>query len=259
MSDEKDWQEWRAKRAEGLSSEHGWLSVVGLEWLSDQAAEASISGFPGRWSRDGKVVTARFTESDDVLRGGEPISGTVELDLSAGDDKSLTHGSVLADVIARGTKAGVRYRDSQSQRRRDFEAVPCFEFDPAWQIPAHFTAEPPRQVSLQTVDPEIQEDGTIVGHVDFELAGQRYSLPAFVDPERPHLNFHDETNGDSTAPWRFVMVEVDQDGDATIDFNFAMNYPFAFLPGGCTCPKPLPEARLNVAITAGERRPEEVQ
>ncbi|WP_197553069.1 DUF1684 domain-containing protein [Trueperella pecoris] len=40
-----------------------------------------------------------------------------------------------------------------------------------------------------------------------------------------------------------------------IDFNYALNFPAAFTPYG-TCPRPLPDNRIPLAVEAGERRPE---
>ncbi|GEM_PF-2402814 len=259
--DDEQWQQWRAERAAGLASEHGWLSVVGRDWLAQDQQPTSISGFPGLWSAHGKVVTAHFSAADDVQRDGQPVVGDVSLDLSAGDDSSLTHRTVRAEVISRDAFVGVRYRDSAAPRRLIFDGVPCFEFDPAWIVAAQFSARPPRRVTLQTIDPQVNEQADIVGVIEFELAEQCHQLDVFGDLQRPFLNFHDQTNGQTTADWRFVMIDIldAETGRASIDFNRAMNFPFAFLPGGCTCPKPLSEARLNVAITAGERRPEEVQ
>ncbi|QTG75440.1 DUF1684 domain-containing protein [Trueperella pecoris] len=42
-----------------------------------------------------------------------------------------------------------------------------------------------------------------------------------------------------------------------IDFNYALNFPAAFTPYG-TCPRPLPDNRIPLAVEAGERRPEPV-
>lgn len=255
---QEQWQQWRAERAAGLASEHGWLSVVGRDWLDDGAQPVKISGFPGLWSAQGKIVSAHFEAADDVYRDGEPVAGQVVMDLSEGDDSSLTSGTVRAEVLSRDALVGVRYRDSAAVRRKAFDIVPCFDFDPAWIVDAQFSPRPARQVSLATVDPDVHEQATVVGVVDFEVAGSSHQLEVFGDPQRPFLNFYDLTNGQTTADWRFVMIDLvdPESGQAKIDFNRAMNFPFAFLPGGCTCPKPLPEAHLDVEVTAGERCPE---
>ncbi len=69
------------------------------------------------------------------------------------------------------------------------------------------------------------------------------------------LSFHDETNDDETATWRTVVTGAVQ-GDRTVvvDFNRAINLPFAFTPYG-TCPAPIIGNHLALPVTAGEKRP----
>jgi len=48
--------------------------------------------------------------------------------------------------------------------------------------------------------------------------------------------FRDTTNGIEIAPWRAVTTSVSEEaGRVTIDFNRAVNFPFAFSDFG-TCP-----------------------
>lgn len=253
------WQAWRAGRIKQLATEHGWLSVVGLDWLNTPDVEAiphPIGGFPGLWQGDGLSVRAQFSADDDVLQDGKPISGEVVVDLRQGDDFSLTHGSVRAEVLARGGLVGVRYRDSSSPLRTKFDVVPAFDYDPAWVIDASYRRlAQPVVVPVATADPLVTETETMTGVLSFELAGQHYQLRTSGEDANATLIFHDLTNGVSTALWRFVVARVFPHGGASIDFNRAMNFPFAFTPGACTCTQPLVEASLNVAVEAGERRP----
>jgi uncharacterized protein (DUF1684 family) len=70
------------------------------------------------------------------------------------------------------------------------------------------------------------------------------------------LLFHDATNDVTSAPWRTVVTEApDPEGNLVVDFNRAVNLPFAFSDHG-TCPAPVSGNRIAVAVTAGEKRPE---
>ncbi|GAA2796830.1 DUF1684 domain-containing protein [Kribbella solani] len=71
---------------------------------------------------------------------------------------------------------------------------------------------------------------------------------------RLNLSFHDRTNGAETAPWRTVTTgPVARDGSVSIDFNRAINLPFAFTAYG-TCPAPVPGNRIDLPVTAGEKK-----
>ncbi|MEU4391438.1 DUF1684 domain-containing protein [Kribbella sp. NPDC023855] len=68
------------------------------------------------------------------------------------------------------------------------------------------------------------------------------------------LSFHDETNGDETAAWRAVITgRVQGDRTVVVDFNWAINLPFAFTPFG-TCPAPIIGNHLPLPVTAGEKK-----
>ena len=71
---------------------------------------------------------------------------------------------------------------------------------------------------------------------------------------RLFLVFGDETNGETTYEGgRFLYVDLPNEmGQTVIDFNRAYNPPCAFSPYS-TCPQPLRQNRLALAVTAGER------
>ena len=61
-------QDWRDQRNQRLSSEDGWLTLVGLEWLqegenrvgADAGSDARIPGGPAHWGTvtvDGDLIT----------------------------------------------------------------------------------------------------------------------------------------------------------------------------------------------------------
>ena len=58
-----------------------------------------------------------------------------------------------------------------------------------------------------------------------------------------------------TAPWRVVSTSIPTEtGALVVDFNRTVNLPFAFTEYG-TCPAPVPENTLPLAVTAGELAP----
>jgi uncharacterized protein (DUF1684 family) len=78
-------------------------------------------------------------------------------------------------------------------------------------------------------------------------------LEPVLDEGELFFIFRDGTTGKSTYPaGRFLYTDVAKNGKVTIDFNRAYNPPCAFTPYA-TCPLPIPQNRLKVAIEAGER------
>ena len=62
---------------------------------------------------------------------------------------------------------------------------------------------------------------------------------------------------DTYQAGRYMRVPLaDEDGWTTIDFNRAYNPPCVF-SAFSVCALPPPENRLRLAVTAGERRPDE--
>jgi uncharacterized protein len=69
------------------------------------------------------------------------------------------------------------------------------------------------------------------------------------------LHFRDATNGTTTySGGRSLLVPAPEGEIAIVDFNRAANLPCAFTPFA-TCPVPLPQNRLSIAIQAGEQLP----
>jgi hypothetical protein len=66
--------------------------------------------------------------------------------------------------------------------------------------------------------------------------------------------FGDETNTRETyGGGRFLLIEKpDQNGEAWLDFNMAVNPPCVFSPYA-TCPLPPESNRLPLRVTAGEK------
>jgi uncharacterized protein len=66
----------------------------------------------------------------------------------------------------------------------------------------------------------------------------------------------DRTSGhDTYAASRFLYAApAGRDGTTVVDFNKAYNPPCAFTAFS-TCPMPPPENRLDLAVTAGEKKP----
>ncbi len=163
---------WKARRVAALKADDGWLTVVGLFWLSEganrvgSAADAAVV-LPGK-TVPGNVGTIRLAGGKvsfepatgaDVRIAGEPAHKGDILSDAAGGPTMLSIGSVRFYVIERDHRFAVRVKDSDSAARRDFHGIASFPTDPAWRIEARFEPyDPPRSIPIPNV----------LGHVDPE-------------------------------------------------------------------------------------------
>ena len=95
------------------------------------------------------------------------------------------------------------------------------------------------------------------GTVTFEKDGKAYTLEAVDEGDhRLFLMYADRTSGhDSYPASRYLYAEYpDAQGNTIVDFNKGYNPPCAFTDFA-TCPLPPLGNRLDLAITAGEKKP----
>ena len=264
------WKRWHISRQRDLAVPHGWLSLTHFQWLDE--SPAALPGLPGALRvqrRDGALLAAVFVDVSDGLRlaagpqAGESVHGEVTAEVpEAGSLLWLRHREVLVELVLRDGRYAVRVRDPQGPELAAFQGIPAFPVSEAWQVPATFTAfDAPRAVTVDTARDDLRQNVTAVGTVSFPLDGLQHTLTATRGPDdRLYVSFRDLTNGTKTAPWRVVTASVPagaavpDDGTVIIDFNRAVNLPFAFTEFG-TCPAPVPGNDLPLAVTAGELAP----
>ena len=264
----KEIQSWRTQRVEHLRAPHGWLSLVGLDWLKDGKNTLGSA-------RDNGIVLAKAPAQlgTITLVGGK---ATIVLDAKSGatiDAKSVREAVLLDDshdkpttvaystvsfyLVQRGDKFGLRVKDTQADTRTHFLGLDYFPIDASWRIEAKWEAyDPPREVE----EPNIlgQMDKVVVpGAAVFERGGKTYRVePVIESPGDTNLFlvFGDKTNGRETyGASRFLYTEPPKDGKVILDFNKAYNPPCAFTPYA-TCPLPTSQNRLKLRVTAGEKK-----
>lgn len=93
-----------------------------------------------------------------------------------------------------------------------------------------------------------------VGVVQITIDGDPYALTVLDDGDGgAFLAFGDETNGRTTyGGGRYVGVEIDDNGDAIVDFNRAAN-PYCVYDDEYSCPLPPAGNTIARPIEAGER------
>jgi uncharacterized protein (DUF1684 family) len=265
---EAETRAWHQKRVESLTSDDGWLTLVGLHWLKEGNNRFGSSAdnefvFPagtpariGTFTLKGGKVTLAAEPGVSLTRAGQPFTGGELRDDASGTPDVLSVGTLRFFVIRRGERIGLRVKDSKAEARKNFHGIPTWPVSAAWRIEGRF--EPtttPRKLSVPTVLGTVEEmdsPGTAV----FTVNGQEYRLDVSQEPGDSQLFivFADLTNRTETyGAGRFLYADPPKDGKVVLDFNRAYNPPCAFSPYA-TCPLPPPQNRLKLRVEAGEKR-----
>ncbi|GAB3330979.1 DUF1684 domain-containing protein [Lysobacter aestuarii] len=266
-----DQQRWRRQRVQALTTPDGWTSLVGLHWVepgphyfgSDADNGIRLGAGPAHVGmielRDGRL---RFVPDKDaaLTLDGEPLSGPVAIradDEAAGPSViGFDEGKGLITVLKRGDRHALRVKHADAATRTRFQGLDYWPADPDWQVEGRFTAHPPGTTLpvgniIGTLD-----DTPNPGVVEFERDGKTHRLEALDEGDgRLFLVFADLTSGhESYGAGRFLYANPPSaDGRVLIDFNQAYNPPCVFTPFA-TCPLPPLENRLDLAVTAGEKK-----
>jgi uncharacterized protein len=243
--------------------------VQGLFWLhegqntagSDPASEIRLpSRAPKRlgvFALTGGAVTFTADPSARVTAAGKPIETTYTFPQRGGEQAAVVSEGVSLFVIRRADRVGLRMLDPDSPARKGFQGLHYFPLDPAYRIRARFVpyeklkAVPVPNVLGQLVTMESP------GYVEFTLSGREYRLEPVYETARHDdlfFIFKDLTSRTETyEAGRFLHTPLPKDGIVYLDFNRAYNPPCAFTDFA-TCPLPVKENQLPVAIKAGELR-----
>jgi uncharacterized protein (DUF1684 family) len=264
-------ESWHAEHLARLSSEDGWLTLVGLYPLqaganrigsSDRVEVQLGSKAPPYIGTVTVAADSVFVEIADRIpvrvRGQDQASPVSRMTLAtdaAGTPTVLELGSISFFVIERGDRKYLRVKDSESQTRRSFTGIERFPVSERWRVMATLEAyDPPETISVPNVLGQATAEPS-PGCLVFELGGQTCRLAAMTGHEGSlFIVFGDQTNGNSTYDGgRFLSTAPPQpEGTVVLDFNKAINPPCAFTPYA-TCPLPPQGNVLDVAVQAGEK------
>lgn len=264
----------RAHREARLTSESGWLTLIGLHWLapgenpvgSDPALPVALDvpGVPPKACSfdlrpDGSVVLRAEAGAPVTVNGAPPTDAPLATDRSGKPDV-VAVGRVGITVLDRGGKLALRVRDPESPRRKEFRGIEYFPLDPSLRVEATFERyDAPREVEVPSAQGPAQKS-LVPGVVRFAIAGKERTLEPTVDSptdDTLFFVFGDATSGEETyGAGRFLSAAVPKAGDpkVVLDFNLAQNPPCAFTPYA-TCPLVRPNNVLPDRIEAGEKVP----
>ena len=272
-------QEWRANRRERLvrpfSGVVMWMGLWELAQgvtafgsdpaLSIVLPEEDSPRLAGTIHRSGQQIRLEPSAGSPLtIREGERLTGTTMLQSDrSGNTTNLALGSLGMRIHGEpGTdRLWLRVWDEDSEKRETFELPESYPVDTAWRFTAKFEPYPePRALRVPDVTSgtiEYQAPGELV----FRAEGGEHRLIAVRQSERSSSYFvmlWDSTaTVDTYQAGRYLSVPfADEDGWTTIDFNRAYNPPCVF-SAYSVCALPPPENRLPLAVTAGEKRPDE--
>lgn len=269
-------EQWRADRVARLTAPDGWLSLIGLEWLHagtnriGAAADNDIVLTAGpahlgtlTLAADGGMRIAVDKDAAATV-DGKPVSDAVLLDdmhAGAAGPTTVRFGGASFYVIDREGRKALRVKDPAAPSRSGFVGIDYFPIDPSWRIEADWVPfAPAHKLEIGSVIGTI-EAVDVPGKAVFQREGHTFELLPYQEEPGGELFFviADRTSGKETyGAARFFYAALPagglaQPGKLELDFNKAYNPPCAFTPFA-TCPLAPPENRLDLAVTAGEKK-----
>jgi uncharacterized protein len=264
-------EKWRKARAEEMTGEEGWLSLIGLFWLdagqnrfgSDPSNELVLpkNRSPKRagtiWLDQGKLRLEVEPGVEITSEGKAVTSLALQSDADARPTR-LKLGTLSFHVIKRGERFALRVKDTQSPARLRFAGIKHYPLNMKWRIEARFERyDPPKQIPIANVLGMV-EDQSSPGALVFEVDGKQHRLDAIEEKGsgRLFIIFADKTNGRQTyGAGRYLYAAgAGAGGKVMLDFNKSENPPCAFT-SYATCPLPPRQNRLPISVEAGEQKP----
>jgi uncharacterized protein (DUF1684 family) len=262
-----DIEKYRKERIDELTAPNGWLAVRGLFWLhegantagSDPASEIAlperVAKRLGVFTLKAGQVTFTADPAATVAAEGKPV--TTYTYTRPGEKFALVSDGVTLFMLRRGDRVGLRMLDPESRQRKTFSGLKYFPLDPAYRLKARFVAYPTlKEVPVPNVLGQLVSMES-PGYVEFTLKGRSYRLePVYETSAHEDLFFifKDTTSRtDTYEAGRFLHSPLPAGDIVDLDFNRAYNPPCAFTEFA-TCPLPVKENQLPVAIKAGELR-----
>jgi uncharacterized protein (DUF1684 family) len=270
-SERPDYASERAARVKSLTQPYGWLSLTALEWLKPGVTTVGsapgntlvLAGAPAHLAtfeqNSGKVTVTASAPS--LTFHGHPLALGAVISPGEDDDSALASGRLRLWVIDRSGQRYLRVKNPEASTLKQFHGLRWYAPDQHFRIQARWIPDTPPHVLHVTNEIGQVSSVTIPGHAEFELNGTKQTLIPIEADNKDGLwfVFRDETYRQTTyGGGRFLTTDVpsnglDHPGTVVLDFNQAVNPPCAYSPFA-TCPLAPPEARLPVAVPAGEKR-----
>ena len=261
---------WRAQRREGLLQPDGWTSLIGLHWIELPAHYVGSGATNGIRLAKGPEKLGMLQQQDGrvflvpeqgvaLTVDGEPAKGRFELHSDHEDAPTVVgfdEGKGQLTLVERNGRKALRVKHAEAESLTKFGTLDYWPADSSWRVAARFVPHPPgKTIEIMDITSSRQAQPN-PGVVEFERDGATYRLEALEGADGGFfLILADRTSGQgSYGAGRYLYTDApDADGRVVVDFNRAYNPPCAFTDYA-TCPLPPPENRLDLAVTAGEKK-----
>lgn len=248
---------WHAERLAKLRSDDGWLTLVGLVFLSDGRFRAgSASDMELRYENCERAHIGTFVVDSERVTF-EPAGGGLPELLTADDvgtPSVVRSGSVSFTLLRRNDQLALRVKDNASPVRKQFGGIELFEYAAELVVQARvLKPQFPQTVAITNVTGFVEHQ-SVAAELEFSLAEHSYRFVATEGSAGGlFVVFADASNGRETyGGGRFLDLAAPKDGLVTIDFNRAYQPPCSFTPYA-TCPLPPACNRIASEVLAGER------
>ena len=158
-------KEWQVKRLEDLKSDDSWLSLAGLFWLregensfgSDKKnamiiTDVKAPAYIGSFILQAGQVRFKTGPGTPVNCEGKSVKELVMANDSTRKPTILTSGTLSWFVIKRGTRQGIRLKDSQNPRIGKLKEIKTFPIAMDWRVAAKLERfDKPRMIETPTV------------------------------------------------------------------------------------------------------------
>jgi uncharacterized protein (DUF1684 family) len=267
----QEMEKWHTERAAQLTSEDGWLTLVGLFWLKDGEnrfgsdpsnsivlPQGKAPQYAGSIWVDKGAIRLEAQPQAGITSDGKAVAGSLALQSDAEAKPTvLNMGTLSFHVIKRGEQLGLRVKDKENPARIKFAGLDYYPVALDWRIDARFEPyNPPKKIPIVNVLGMVEEQPS-PGRIVFDAAGKTYSLDTISEEGSKELFviFKDETSGKETyGAGRYLYTDpASAQGTVLLDFNKAYNPPCAFT-SYATCPLPPSQNRLALRVEAGEKQ-----
>lgn len=183
-----------------------------------------------------------------------------------------TYSAAQADSLKQAFKAHLLDTEQEflaadwsplsEQDKKRFSHLNYYPYDISWrfELPLQRYSNPDSMIVKGSKKGDLRP-ALKYGWFEFEKDGQKYTLQVIkILPSRPagkahlFLGFWDKTSGNETyGGGRYLDIEENEKKLYTLDFNYAYN-PYCAYSARYSCAVPPFENRLEIAVTAGEKK-----
>ncbi len=266
---QEQFNEWQDSRMESLTNPTGWMRLAGMYWLEegensfgtgDQAdikfPDGTLPEYAGEFILANGKVTLKAANGVEFIHVGESFQ---QKEIFDGEEAlSIQYGSLEWLVIKREDLIGIRLYNKDNPKVDAFTGFERYPLNPEWHLKAKFIpAEDGETISIVNILGQLVDTPT-PGTIEFMKNGEIYTLDALEGTDQMFLIVGDLTNQTETyQAGRYIYIDYPEEGSdyTIIDFNKIYNPPCSYNLF-TTCQLPPIQNRLDLEITAGEKRPQ---